>query len=185
MFFVSHTHFCNSTLVCARSWKPHPFLYVHVCTKSDHLQACIMPCLSINCCCRHRECYPCSMSASHGITALQSTCISLCKATPTFSKHIMVPVILLEPHTALCNTPTVLVFADICVAIRTHNLLIAQILTHTLVLAIWVKSRSSGSAVVTRFQRCHVLNGFSWMDFPTTWYTKRANTTLLIRANRK
>ena len=35
---------------------PTPVLYAHVCTKSDHVQACIEPRPSINCYCRLQEC---------------------------------------------------------------------------------------------------------------------------------
>ena len=70
---------------------------------------------SINCCCRPRECYPCSMS---GLLLYEACALGLCNATPTFSK---VHVNLLEPRTMLCTTPTnpllyLLVIADICVA---------------------------------------------------------------------
>ena len=52
-----------------------PVSYVHICTKSDHLQACIEPRPPINCCCRLQKCYSCSMSASHQIAAVQNTYI--------------------------------------------------------------------------------------------------------------
>ena len=70
---------------------------------------------SINCCCRPRECYPCSMS---GFLLYKACALGLCNGTPTFLK---VHVNLLEPHTMLCTTPTdpslyLLVIVDICVA---------------------------------------------------------------------
>ena len=49
--------------------------HVYACTKSDHLQAFIEPRPLINCYCRPQECCSCSMSASHKIAAVQSTCI--------------------------------------------------------------------------------------------------------------
>ena len=75
MLFVSHAHFCNCTSVSASARKPHPVLYAYVCTKSDHLLACIEPRPSIDCCCRLQAWYRCSMSASYEIVAVQSTCI--------------------------------------------------------------------------------------------------------------
>jgi len=115
--FVNHAHFCDHILVFVREWKPHPLLYVYVCTESNYL-ACIEPRPSIDCCCRPRECYPCSMS---GLLVYKACALGLCNATPTFSKHALVHVNLLEPHTMLCTTPTdpslyLLVIVDICVA---------------------------------------------------------------------
>ena len=94
-----------------------PVLYVHACKKSDQLQACIEPHPLIDCCCRPRKCYPCNMSASHWITAFA---LDHC-TTPTFSKYVLVPLNLLEPHTALCTTPTdpslyLLVITGTCIA---------------------------------------------------------------------
>ena len=112
-FFVSHTHFCDRTLVSATAWKPHPFLYAYVCTKSDHLQICIVPRPSIDCCCRPRECYP------WGLLLCKARALDLCKTTPTFLKHVLVSVNLLESHTALYTTNPLLcllVIADICIA---------------------------------------------------------------------
>ena len=52
-----------------------PVLYLYVCTKSDHSQARIEPRPLIDGCCMSQKWYPCCMSASHGIAAVQSTCI--------------------------------------------------------------------------------------------------------------
>jgi len=52
-----------------------PVLYVYVCAKSNHSQARIEPRPLIDGCCMPQKCYPCSMPASHGIAAVQSTCI--------------------------------------------------------------------------------------------------------------
>ena len=66
---------CNTAFIAYILWcllvhgSHTPVSYMYVCTKSDHLQACIVPRPSINCCCRPQECYPCSMSVSHGIAA--------------------------------------------------------------------------------------------------------------------
>ena len=69
-------------------------VYAYVCTKSDHLQACIEPRPSIDYCCRlqryypgKRDYYPCSMSASHGIAAVQSTCITPLHHSHLFEAH--------------------------------------------------------------------------------------------------
>ena len=90
--------------------------------KSNHLQAWIEPRPSIDCCCRLQECNPCRILASHGIAALQSTrALDLCKTPPTFLKHVLVPVNLLEPHTMLCSMgyaahlPIHLSIAGICI----------------------------------------------------------------------
>ena len=37
-----------------------------------------------------------------GLLLCKAHALDLCKATPTFSKHVLVPVKLLEPHTVLC-----------------------------------------------------------------------------------
>ena len=62
MFFVSHTHFCNHILVSAIAWKPHP-CFVCVC-----------------------------MYKSVGLQLCKARALDLCKATPIFSKHVLVPV---------------------------------------------------------------------------------------------
>ena len=57
-----------------------PVSYAYICTKSNHLQACIQPHPSIPCCCRPQGCYPCSMTASSGNTVVQNTCIRHAKS---------------------------------------------------------------------------------------------------------
>ena len=56
-----------------------------------------------------------------GLLLCKVRALDLCKATPIFLRHILVPANLLEPHTALCTTPTdsllyVLVISSICIA---------------------------------------------------------------------
>ena len=101
--FVTATHFCIHMHVCM--YKIWLFTGLHRAMPIDRLLL------------QARECYPCSMS---GLLLCKARALGLCNATPTFSKHILVPVNLLEPHIALCTTPTdpslyLLVIADICV----------------------------------------------------------------------
>jgi len=128
-------------LLVHESHTPVSYMYVHVCTKSNHLQACIEPHPSIDCCSRLQKCYPCSMS---GLLLCKAHALDLC-TTPTFSKHVLGPVNLLGPHTVLYTTLTdpslyLLVIAGICIA--TYLKYAAQIITRTLVLAIRVSSCS-------------------------------------------
>jgi len=56
-----------------------------------------------------------------GLLLRKSCALNLCKAIPTFSKHFLVPVNLLESHTALCTTPTnsslyLFIITGICIA---------------------------------------------------------------------
>ena len=128
-----------------------PVSYVYVCTKSDLLKACIEPHPSIDCCCRPEECYPSSMSASHGITVVHSKCIrplqsnfhlfeacpGVCKlAGATYSTvhhtywSIDIPISCHGYMHSYVYIPT------------SYNTLTAQILMYASVLAIQVKSRS-------------------------------------------
>jgi len=104
-------------------------------TKSDHLQACI-------------ETHHCSIAVAGsrsatlavyqlymGLLLCKAHALGLCKATPTFSKHM--PVNLLEPHIVLYSTPTnpslyLLVIAGICIATYLQH----EILMCTSVLAV-------------------------------------------------
>ena len=66
---------CPTISVCPR-WHSPCTVYLH----NSHpcfvcVWACIEPCPSIDCCFRLQECYPCRILASHGIAAIQSTCI--------------------------------------------------------------------------------------------------------------
>ena len=142
-------------------------LYAHACAKSDHLQACIEPCLLIDWCCRPRECYPCSMS---GLLLCKACVLGLCKATPTFSKHVLVLVNMLEPLTALYTTPTnlllyLLVIRDICIAtyLQYANRIIW---TCTLVLAIQVWPRLLSESPVSSCDPISILTGVAiWTTY--------------------
>jgi len=122
MFFVSHAHFCNHTLVSASAWKPHPCF---VCVFMHKIQ----PFTGLQ---RATPIDRLLLQAPE-VLPLQNICqlhmgLLLCKAraldlytTPTFSKHVLVPLNLLELHTALWTTPTdpllyLLVITGICIA---------------------------------------------------------------------
>jgi len=113
---------CNNADVCS-SWAMPAFVivlwcllvngsntpvsYVYVWVKSDHLQVCIEPCPSIDCCCSPRSATLEVFQLHMGLLLCKARALDLCKATPTFLKQVLVPVNLLEPraHTALCTTP--------------------------------------------------------------------------------
>jgi len=79
---------CLPVLKCLLVHGSHtPVLYGYVCTKSDHSQAGIEPRPTINCYCRPQKCYPCSMSASQGIAAVQNICIRLLLHFHLFKSH--------------------------------------------------------------------------------------------------
>ena len=150
-------------------------MYVYACTKSNHLQASIEPHPSIDCCCRFQECYPCRILASHGIAAVQSTCIrplqsqshlfetcpgayKLTGATYSAMQH------------GMCSTPTdpliyLQVIMGICIAtyLKYTNSSNSRVrLGFSYLGHIRVKS---GSAVVTRFQCCtwYFIIMISWL----------------------
>ena len=72
------------TLVSVSAWKQHPCF---VCICMHKIQPCIEPRPRIDCYCRPQKCYLCSMSASQGIAAVQSTCIRLLLHFHLFKPH--------------------------------------------------------------------------------------------------
>ena len=104
VFCEPHT-VCNCTLVSVSAWKPYP-CFVCVCMHKIQLFTGLHRAMPINW----------LLLQAPGVLPLQyvsfmwncckSRALSLSKITPTFSKHVLVPVNLLEPHTALCTTPT-------------------------------------------------------------------------------
>ena len=90
--------FCYCTLVSASVWKPHLCFICDLCAKSDHLQACIEPCPSIDSCCRPQECYPAVCQFHMGLLLCKAHALYLWKATPTFLKHVLVHINLLDSH---------------------------------------------------------------------------------------
>ena len=112
--------FCNHTLVSANVWKQHPcFVCAGIRPYTGLHRATPINCYS---CCRLQMYYPCSMTASHWITAVQSTCIThlyhthLFKARPGACK-------LAGATYTLCTTPIdpslylfFSVMASICIA---------------------------------------------------------------------
>ena len=148
---------CNNVDAVLR--KPPPLfvivlwcLLVHESHNSvSYVYICIQPRPSIDCCCRSQKCYPCSMSVSHEIAAAQSTRplhhSHLIEARPGACK--LAGATYSAVHHTYRSIAKTCQFSRVYAQLRTYNILIAQILTRTSILAIWV---TSGSAVVTPFQ---------------------------------
>ena len=113
-FFTSHAQLFAIILWCLLVHRSHtPVLYVYVCTFTG----------------LHRA-MPISRLLLQAPEVLALQCVSFtwdyCCAkhvhwtfctTPTFSKHVLVPINLLEQHTTLCITPTIPIsYGGICIA---------------------------------------------------------------------
>ena len=106
----------------ASAWKPHP-CFVCVCMHKIRSFTGLPRATPID----RLIAVAGTRSATLAVCQLQMGLL-LCKArevdlctTPTFSKHVLVPVNLLGPHTMLCTTPTnpslyLLVITGICIA---------------------------------------------------------------------
>ena len=136
---------------------------MHACTKSNHLQACIEPCPSIDCCCRLQECYPWRFLALHRITAAQSTRIRPLQSHSHLFKTCsgtcnLVGVTYSAMQHGICSTPTV-DFSSAEYSIRTVNysvvilkvrqpLEVVQIGTKVITRTHWCKGQQSAQLKV-------------------------------------
>ena len=104
MLFVSHTLFVIVLSLLISTWKPHPYFVCECMHKIQPFTGLHRAIPSIDCFCRLRSATLVEFQLHTGLLLCKARVLDLCKATPTFLKHFLVPVILSESHTALCST---------------------------------------------------------------------------------